>query len=85
MRLPEHGQILKFANTRMAASSQFATSKMTPFFYRCPNTGVQLQGWAADDGAENAKEIYEGNHCPVCDKLHFVNPQTGKVLGIDED
>jgi hypothetical protein len=69
-----------------AVISWFAASKkMTPFVYRCPNTGVQLQGWAADDGADNAKDTYEGNHCPVCNKLHFVNPKTGKVLGVDEE
>ena len=57
---------------------------MVPFVYRCPNTGVQLQGWTADDGVENGKEIYEGEHCPACNKFHFVNPKTSKLLGFDE-
>jgi hypothetical protein len=44
---------------------------MVPFVYRCPNTGVQLQGWTADDGVENGKEIYEGEHCPACNEISF--------------
>ena len=56
---------------------------MVPFVYRCPKTGVQVQGWTADDGADNGRETYQGEHCPVCNKLHFVNPKTSKMLGFD--
>ena len=31
---------------------------LSSFF--CPITGVQVQGWTADDGAENGKETYKG-------------------------
>ena len=58
---------------------------MVKFIFRCPITGVQVQGWTADDDAENGKETYEGQHCPVCNRLHFVDPTRGVVLGVEEE
>jgi hypothetical protein len=54
---------------------------MAAFLYRCPTTGFQVQGWLDDDEPEDGREIYEGVTCPLCQKLHFANPKTGKVLG----
>jgi hypothetical protein len=51
---------------------------MVPFTYRCPRTGLQVQGWAADlltDG-----EIYEPVTCTACGRIHLVNQKSGKVL-----
>jgi hypothetical protein len=56
---------------------------MTPFVYRCPNTGLDVQGFAADD-PEREDETYETVTCLVCTWLHLVNPKTGKVLGAGE-
>jgi hypothetical protein len=65
--------------------------QMTSFMYRCPNTGLQVQGFVvveelpehynfeAEDGP------YESMYCEKCRQAHFVNPKTGKVLGDDED
>ena len=58
---------------------------MVTFVYRCPITGLQVQGWTTDGGAENGKETYEGQHCPVCNRLHFVDPKRGVVLGVEEE
>jgi len=37
----------------------------------------------ADNGSGNDRETYEGVTCLACNRLHMVNPQTGKVLGAD--
>lgn len=53
---------------------------MVTSIYRCPTTGLMVQGWFADDGSQGRTETYEGLTCLVCRRLHFVNPQTSKVL-----
>jgi hypothetical protein len=57
---------------------------MPPFLYCCPNTGLNVQGWVADDPSEGEAEIYEAVICTVCTRVHLVNPKTGKVLGVDD-
>jgi len=52
------------------------------FLYRCPNTGLNVQGWVADDPTEG--ETYQPIPCTICTRLHLVNPKTGRVLGADE-
>jgi hypothetical protein len=44
-----------------------------------------VQGWIADDAAARDEENYEPVICTACTRLHIVNPNTGKVLGTDED
>jgi hypothetical protein len=56
---------------------------MPPFVYRCPTTGMNVQGWVADDATEG--EIFYSITCTICTRMHLVNPKTGKVLGADED
>jgi len=56
---------------------------MGPFIYRCPNTGMNVQGCVADDPTEG--ETYQPITCTICTRLHLVDPKTGRVLGIDED
>ena len=51
---------------------------MIAFIYRCPRTGQQVQGWAADHLADG--EIYEPVSCIACGRIHLVNPKSGKVL-----
>jgi hypothetical protein len=55
---------------------------MTPFLYRCPNTGQTVQGFSAEELPE---DTYESIPCLACRLLHFVNTTTGKVLGDDDD
>jgi hypothetical protein len=52
---------------------------MAPFLYRCPNMGLTVQGWSAEYVPDDA-ETYEAVRCTASAQLHFVNPQTGKVL-----
>ena len=56
---------------------------MPLFIYRCPTTGYRVQGFSADDTSED-RHVYEPMTCPVCHKVHHVNPATGAVLG-DKD
>ena len=54
---------------------------MPTFLYRCPNTGLRVQGWIANDPTERDEDSFETVNCPACGRVHLVNPQTGKVLG----
>jgi hypothetical protein len=51
---------------------------MVPLTYRCPETGQQVQGWAADDLI--GWDSYEPVTCTACGRVHLVNPKSGKVL-----
>ena len=57
---------------------------MPTFLYRCPVTGLHVQGWIADDPTERSEESYEALSCIACTRTHLVNPKTGKVLGEDD-
>ena len=56
---------------------------MAAFLYRCPNTGLNVQGWVADD--PTADDSFRAVICTACTRAHLVNPRTGKVIGADED
>ena len=51
---------------------------MPPFLYRCPNTGNNVQAWAADD-PEDDDLTYVQLTCLACAQAHLINPRTGKV------
>jgi hypothetical protein len=57
---------------------------MAPFIYRCPSTGMKVQGWLADDPSEDEGEAYETVSCLACKRLHLVSRSNGRVLGGDE-
>jgi len=57
---------------------------MPLFLYRCPTTGYRVQGFSPDDLTED-RRVYEPVTCPVCHQVHLVNPNTGKVLGEDNE
>ncbi len=47
--------------------------------FRCPRTGMKVQGWLAD--TEHAEEFtYELVPCPACKGSHLVNRTTGETL-----
>jgi hypothetical protein len=56
---------------------------MAPFVYRCPNTGLRVQDFAADDPAQD--DVFFPTTCTACSRVHLVQPTTGKVLGADDD
>jgi hypothetical protein len=61
---------------------------MAVFLYQCPNTGKHVQGWIADDPAEDDPDddadTYRSLACLACARVHLINPRTGKVLGGDD-
>ncbi len=57
---------------------------MATIIYRCPTTGLNVQGWFADDPTRaDADDTYESLICAACTKLHLINPKTGRTLGDD--
>lgn len=57
---------------------------MVPFVYRCPVTGLKVQGVFADDVPAEKSNTYEPVTCIACTRIHLVNRSTGKTL-YDED
>jgi hypothetical protein len=55
---------------------------MATFLYRCPNTGFRVQGYTPEQSSDHA-DAYEVMTCLACQRVHLVNPATGKVLGED--
>jgi hypothetical protein len=75
----------RFALPQCGSREDRICEMMAAFLYRCPNTGLNVQGWVADDPIERGDESYESLTCTACTRVHLVNPKTGKVLGTGED
>ena len=58
---------------------------MPTIIFRCPDTGLKVQGWIADDPDIEDGESFEPVTCVACTRTHLVNPKNGKVLGQDDD
>ena len=54
------------------------------FLYRCPNTGQNVQGWSADEVADE-DDTHESFQCVACTRVHLVNLKTQKGLGEREE
>ena len=54
---------------------------MATCIYRCPNAGQNVQGFFAED---LDKRDFEAVACTACTGLHWVNPKTVRVLGVDQ-
>ena len=53
---------------------------MAPFIYRCPRTGLQVQGFGPLPDHLTDGEIYEPMTRTACGRIHLVNLKSGKVL-----
>jgi len=53
---------------------------MATFVFRCPSTGLKVQGWSAEE-IPDEPNTYETITCTACGQLHLVNPSTGRALG----
>jgi hypothetical protein len=51
-----------------------------PITFNCPTTGELVQHWL-DKRDPSAASDHEMVICPACARIHFVNRQTGKLLG----
>jgi hypothetical protein len=54
---------------------------MVAVLYRCPDTGLNVQGWLADDGAANRGEVYEAMTCQRVRAGAFGEPSDLQGLG----
>ncbi len=57
---------------------------MPAFLFRCPNTGLNVQGWSAEEVSADEANTYQTVTCIACQQTHLVNPATGKVLSGDD-
>lgn len=51
---------------------------MRNFLFRCPSTGMLVQGQVAI--SEGPIPEYVGMTCLACAAVHLVNPRTGKLV-----
>jgi len=59
---------------------------MTPFLYRCPTTGMMVQSLHDEGDLEDGDaETFLPVECLACSRTHLVNPETGKVMGADDE
>ena len=58
---------------------------MIPFIYRCPATGLKVQGLFADEVPMNKSDTYEAVTRLACTRVHLVNRSTGKTLDEDDE
>jgi hypothetical protein len=49
---------------------------MNPFLFRCPRTGLKVQGFAADDTTDREGNAIVQVTCHACGSVHFINPKT---------
>jgi hypothetical protein len=52
---------------------------MPPFLYRCPFTGLRVEGFDCVRAPEEG-EHYTAQSCQACRGVHLVNPRTGKLM-----
>jgi hypothetical protein len=58
---------------------------MATLVYRCPITGMNVQGWFAGDPSGDDVEVYETVTCLACTRVHLINRSTGRVLGSHDE
>ena len=57
-----------------------------PFVFCCPTTGQNVQAISElDDEPPDGTRRYEGVLCLACQKVHIVNPATGRLLSEETD
>ncbi len=71
---------LTWIKTSPAECYAYSASMGRHIVFKCPQTGLNVQHWLAA-----ALDERVGTHSPVvckaCTKLHFINRETGKLLG----
>ena len=56
---------------------------MASITFRCPNTGMSVHAWT--DGEETDEHTYVTVTCTACQRVHLVNPKTGRLIGETSD
>ena len=55
---------------------------MPTFLFRCPVNGMRVQGWVDEYPSEG--QTFVSTTCQACQRVHLVNPKTGRVAGEKE-
>ncbi len=58
---------------------------MSNVIFKCPNTALNVQHWLDDAEPDHPSSAYETVVCQACNRLHFINRSSGKLLGQPED
>lgn len=58
---------------------------MESVVFRCPITGQNVQVWIAEEIPPGATEDFVSVACTACQRPHFVNPVTSRVLATDSN
>jgi hypothetical protein len=58
---------------------------MESVIFRCPVTNQNVQLWIAQEIPAGGAEDFVSVACTACQRPHFVNPTTGRVLGTDSN
>ena len=54
-----------------------------PYFFRCPITGSDVQGFLVEEAPSDDPNSYTPVRCLTCGQMHLVNLRTGKTVGED--
>lgn len=57
---------------------------MAMIMFRCPTTGYHVHELFAEDVSDDGDDTYRSVLCMGCQRVHLVNPNSGKVLGVGE-
>jgi hypothetical protein len=52
---------------------------MREFLFRCPNSGLTVQGIAPDEAFDPREEFWIEIECHICGRTHAVDPPSGEV------
>lgn len=56
-----------------------------PIIFQCPKTGFSVQALLSqNEGNDESTRYYESVVCSACDRMHFLNLKTGKLLGYEK-
>lgn len=75
---------LNLSDATVPSVPRFSGATMATIVFRCPDTGLQIQGSIAEDPICFDDQSYETVSCSACGQIHLVNPKTGKVIGEDD-
>ncbi|WP_407155453.1 hypothetical protein [Bradyrhizobium sp. STM 3557] len=53
--------------------------------FKCPRTGMNVQHWLNEAVEGESVSTYETVVCKACTRLHFINRQTRKLLGEQDE
>lgn len=57
---------------------------MANLIFKCPQTGMNVQHWLAEEPADDSNFSYDTVVCQACSRLHFINRSNGRLLGAEE-